>query len=230
LQLNSWSQEFLCLLLSWFLQSVQVVLKYFLWYGLSVRIVMPSMLSVCCLLVFEAAFITVCGEFVCTPAVLLEMAETLHPWWSEITAMYVMGLKVFRCFINITWFKFQTLQCHWTMIGRLYKSNLWFHSCSNNKAYYKQITFAIHSCIKVIEATKLTALQKPNQKYALQQVECKNTIKFMISAFVVGEFWSKKSNTPLGSYEGLCMCNLSDFKLHKDRNSTFNKSGTKERT
>jgi hypothetical protein len=54
----------------------------------------------------------------------------------------------------------------------------------------------------------------------------------MISTFAEGEFWSKKYNAPLGMDKGKPMqaFSLSNFKLHKEQNSIFNKSGRKERT
>ena len=54
--------------------------------------------------------------------------------------------------------------------------------------------------------------------------------QFMISTFAKGEFWSKKYKVPLGMDEGVHIFTLSDFTLHKEWNSTFNKSGTFERT
>jgi len=54
--------------------------------------------------------------------------------------------------------------------------------------------------------------------------------KSMISTFAEGEFWSKKSKVPLGMDEGVLVFTVSDFKFHKEWKSTFNKSGTKERT
>jgi hypothetical protein len=54
----------------------------------------------------------------------------------------------------------------------------------------------------------------------------------MISTFAEGEFWSKKDNSPLGMDKGkpLRGFSLSNFKLHKERNSIVDNSGTQERT
>ena len=50
-----------------------------------------------------------------------------------------------------------------------------------------------------------------------------------MSTFADGAFWSKNSTNPLGMDEATTST-LSDFKLYKVGNSTFNKSGTRERT
>jgi hypothetical protein len=54
----------------------------------------------------------------------------------------------------------------------------------------------------------------------------------MISTFAEGEFWIKKYNAPLGMDTGKPPrgFSLSNFKLRKERNSTFNNSGIQERT
>ena len=53
----------------------------------------------------------------------------------------------------------------------------------------------------------------------------------MMSTFAEGVFWSKKSIIPSGAMvEEFNTFTFNNFKLHKEGNSTFNKSGTKERT
>jgi len=52
----------------------------------------------------------------------------------------------------------------------------------------------------------------------------------MMSTFVEGEFWIKKSTLLSSLDEGMGVFNFSDFKLNKEGNSTFNKSRTKEST
>jgi len=51
----------------------------------------------------------------------------------------------------------------------------------------------------------------------------------MISAFVEGEFCSKKLTIPSGIAEGWYVIIFSDFKFFKEGKSTFHKSGTKQR-
>jgi hypothetical protein len=51
-----------------------------------------------------------------------------------------------------------------------------------------------------------------------------------VSTFADGEFWSRKSTISLGLDDNEHCFIFSDFKLYKEGNSTFNKSGTKEST
>jgi len=53
--------------------------------------------------------------------------------------------------------------------------------------------------------------------------------KSMISAFVKGEFCSKKSTIPSGIAEGWYVLIFSNFKFCKWGKSTFHKPGTKQR-
>jgi len=68
-------------------------------------------------------------------------------------------------------------------------------------------------------------------KNLVKKVKCASNLnQFMMSTFAEGDFWSKKSTIPSVMGVHWLTYTLSDFKLHKEGSSAFNKLGTKEIT